>query len=455
MNYKKIIIPIACVMCLSFSTVSFAKELNKETAVTEDINTLGVNSIKGKVIEVRHSDNGASYVLVSDDKNSETTFYINDDTYFLGDKKIEKDMIITGFYDLSMPAPAIFPPQYTMALVDTKKTTESYKVDKFNADMLSSDGNLKLNLDKDALIVDKEGMPYTKPLANNVLLVHYDITTRSIPPQTTPTKIVVLTSNQDVQSKNEGDYFTKSGTVESITNYKQDVLIKISFKSSDGSQDVNEIFVTNESTFFVDKIKVGDKIIGFAKNQIIPYIYPPKYTVSVVALEKADSDIKADKFDENLLSSDGKLKLTVSDTTEIVSQDGMKYTGELKNKDLVAIYSFTTKSLPPTAVPTKIIVLSDKPLDQYVINDKKINVIKVNDIDMISVRECADALGLKLVWDAKTKTIFLGSEFQMTVGINEYLVGNESTKLEVAPTLIEGKTYIPLSFFTKLIADNK
>ena len=63
--------------------------------------------------------------------------------------------------------------------------------------MLTGTGNtLALNLTEDVEIVDREGNPTQEELANQDLLVLYGASTRSIPAQTTPSKIVVLGTNE-------------------------------------------------------------------------------------------------------------------------------------------------------------------------------------------------------------------------------------------------------------------
>ena len=108
--------------------------------------------------------------------------------------------VYTGAYT---PAPMIMPPQYQaniIILLDAGAEEPGFTcADTFIMvdGMLTGAGNtLALNLTGDVEILDREGKPSQEDLENKDLLVFYDISTRSIPAQTTPSKIVVLGTNE-------------------------------------------------------------------------------------------------------------------------------------------------------------------------------------------------------------------------------------------------------------------
>ena len=108
--------------------------------------------------------------------------------------------VYTGAYT---PAPMILPPQYQaniIILLDPEAEEAGFTwADTFIMvdGMLTGAGNtLALNLTEDVEIVDRDGNPTQEELANKDLLVFYGASTRSIPAQTTPTKIVVLGTNE-------------------------------------------------------------------------------------------------------------------------------------------------------------------------------------------------------------------------------------------------------------------
>ena len=68
-------------------------------------------------------------------------------------------------------------------------------LDVFQNDMTTADHSLKLNLAWNTPITLLNGQPYNGDLKDKLLLVHYSMTTRSIPPQTTPEQVVVFCAN--------------------------------------------------------------------------------------------------------------------------------------------------------------------------------------------------------------------------------------------------------------------
>lgn len=151
-----------------------------------------------------------------------------------------------------------------------------------------------------------------------------------------------------------------TGTVKEINLRTDNGLKYVSVENESGE---TAVIVISKDTYVVDnaEIKAGAVITGFydATAPMI-MIYPPQYNAEVVALVEKGKNIKVDRFDENLLSSDLWLKLNISKDTEIITEDGKAFKGNLKNRDLVVFYGATTKSIPPQTTPTKIVVLSDK-----------------------------------------------------------------------------------------------
>jgi hypothetical protein len=68
---------------------------------------------------------------------------------------------------------------------------QNVKADYFNSQLVSSDGALKLNIVPSTHIILKNDQPYNGSLMNRNLIVLYGASTKSIPAQTTPYKIIV------------------------------------------------------------------------------------------------------------------------------------------------------------------------------------------------------------------------------------------------------------------------
>lgn len=114
------------------------------------------------------------------------------DTYVVNSMRLRIGMEIAAFYDGSLPVPLIFPPQYRPVIITGHRMGENVTVGWFDPDLLSADGNLKLTLSPSTEVVSANGQPFTCTPGNHNLIVYYTTTTRSIPAQTTPRKIIVL-----------------------------------------------------------------------------------------------------------------------------------------------------------------------------------------------------------------------------------------------------------------------
>ncbi|HCX47750.1 MAG TPA: hypothetical protein DG757_01630 [Bacillus sp. (in: Bacteria)] len=141
----------------------------------------------------QNGDRDGCYKMMSveDGVGGVVNFVISPSTYFVNQEVVTAGEWITGYYDGDAPVPIIYPPQYRALIVVKESNLQHVKVDFFNQQLVSSDGQLQLNLTPSSVISLKNGQPFTKSPANRNLIVIYGPTTRSIPAQTTPYEIVV------------------------------------------------------------------------------------------------------------------------------------------------------------------------------------------------------------------------------------------------------------------------
>ncbi|MBI6862495.1 hypothetical protein [Lysinibacillus fusiformis] len=141
----------------------------------------------------QNGDRDGCYKMMSveDGVGGVVNFVISPSTYFVNQEVVTAGEWITGYYDGDAPVPMIYPPQYRTLIVVKESNLQHVKVDFFNQQLVSSDGQLQLNLTPSSVISLKNGQPFTKSPANRNLIVIYGPTTRSIPAQTTPYEIVV------------------------------------------------------------------------------------------------------------------------------------------------------------------------------------------------------------------------------------------------------------------------
>jgi len=206
-------------------------------------------------------------------------------------------------------------------------------------------------------------------------------------------------------------------------------------------------------------------------------IYPPQYSIEIIAPVLEGINIKADKFDNDLLSYDKNLKLNISEDTEILWENGTtinwikqptisELETVLANRQLIVLYSFTTKSIPAQTTPSKIIVLSEQKsnVEEEDISDNDLcdYSIVINDIEIISplvymgeggtimvpLRSVSEALGYEVTWNNEKRSVMIGKNISLNIGENNYVdsLGN-SIKLETAPVINDNHTFVPLNFF--------
>jgi hypothetical protein len=122
-------------------------------------------------------------------------------------------------------------------------------------------------------------------------------------------------------------------------------------------------FIVDPSTYFVSGviIIVGDVITGFYDpNLPTIMIYPPQYRALVIARYSRAQSVLVDHFDENLISSDGNIQLSIANSTRLSLTNRQPFWGRLENRDLVVIYgnySPYQPRMPLRISPWHIIVL--------------------------------------------------------------------------------------------------
>ena len=271
-------------------------------------------------------------------------------------------------------------------------------------------------------------------------------------------------SEQINTTDNQSSFNSFTGTVKEITDFEGVKGSKFVLVENQDGQQAN--LVISNSTYVVnnEKFDIGSVITGFYDaNAPMLMIYPPQYNIEVVNVASSKGQcIKVDRFDKDLVSSDNMLKLNISKETEIISQDGKAFEGELSNRNLLVLYGISTKSIPAQTNPDKIVVLSEKALSgniasmNIVVNNKTIEAPSAytneNGIFMVPLRAIAENLKFDVNWEGKTKTVMLGKGICLTIGKDNYIyMKTAPIQLGTAPEVIDGKTFVPLSFFKDVL----
>jgi len=139
------------------------------------------------------SDAGCQKIIsLIDETGAVVRFIVSPDTYVVDQELITEGDWVTGYYDGEAPAILIYPPQFPALIMVKENPHQHVKVDFFNTDLVSSDGQLMLNLNPSVPILLTNGQTFSGNPANRNLLIIYGPTTKSIPAQTVPYQVVVL-----------------------------------------------------------------------------------------------------------------------------------------------------------------------------------------------------------------------------------------------------------------------
>lgn len=144
---------------------------------------------------ITHGNSCCTMVIsmkVENKENETINFILTGDTTVIHNVRLRPGMRIAAFYDTSLPAPAIFPPQYQAELITALRQNQEVMLAYFDENLEAQGQSLKLNLSPMTNISTINGQRYACAPINMELLVYYTAATKSIPPQTTPQKIIVL-----------------------------------------------------------------------------------------------------------------------------------------------------------------------------------------------------------------------------------------------------------------------
>lgn len=189
------------IMVLNGEETDAAAPVETASYISVDVTVVKTDSDVDGIIKTTTDVNN------KDDQNNTVNLKITDDTLVydnLGNKKALSDLtdgskitVFTGSYE---PTPLILPVQYTANVIIINGDKEgNVNADTYLADeegYTNAANTLKIAAADDTKIVDKNEKEYKGDLDKNDLIVFYGASTKSIPAQTTPTKVVVLGENE-------------------------------------------------------------------------------------------------------------------------------------------------------------------------------------------------------------------------------------------------------------------
>lgn len=233
---------------------------------------------------------------------------------------------------------------------------------------------------------------------------------------TTAVPISMPIDNQE-QSVQAPDYVSITGIVQEITEHgstgeRQLVTIE------DSEGNITR-FVISEETAVLDELKVGLEVTAsYDATLPVIMIYPPQYGAKVIASADNEQALNVEAADKK---GNERPELNESNKTELLPEDG-------------------------AAAQRK----------QWEVNGQLIDApedyLNEQGVVMAPLRAIAEALGYEVTWDAASKSVRVGKAISLQVGEDQYIYARMAPiELGTAPTMVDGLTYVPLSFFTDVM----
>ncbi|WP_203247042.1 stalk domain-containing protein [Sporosarcina beigongshangi] len=260
-------------------------------------NTTNYMKATGTIQEIEKEADGHRLTIENEDKmvtilriNNESLLFDAGTTNGLKQDELQKGAIVEAYYDKNKPMIMIYPATVTpeIVIVKNEKNFGEVKIGQFDKNFLSLDGKLKLNIGEETPLFNQQGKAIEmKELQGKELMVFYSITTKSLPPQTPPTKVIALDYVSEettvVQEIIMNDHYMKNG-VKMIPLRK--VAERLGYHVQHEPK-INGAIVTLQNSSFT--ITRGEKMYGYNKSlrqfEVAPELKDMKTYVSEDFLE--------------------------------------------------------------------------------------------------------------------------------------------------------------------------
>lgn len=228
------------------------------------------------VISNVNQDGKTLTLTVEDNENSNLMIFpISDDVLLLDSGKAEKmlkEKMIKGlkvdvYYDKNKPMPLIYPATITPDIIIVQgEEMGQVKVSKFDKNLISLDNDLKLHISKETILLNEDGEHIQQEdLYEKELIVFYSISTKSIPAQTTPKKVIALDQTEgslrlEIENLINEDYYMKNETkMIPIRKVAEHLGYEVKWRGKKLG-----VFVSKQNSSF--QIKIGQKKYGYNRS---------------------------------------------------------------------------------------------------------------------------------------------------------------------------------------------
>jgi hypothetical protein len=226
-------------------------------------------------------------------------------------------------------------------------------------------------------------------------------------------------------------------------------------------------FIVDDVTHMLtdNELKEGAQVTGYYLAGLpMILIYPPRYQAMLMAVDLPQGQfVKAARFNDELISDDNALKLSIGEKTKIELFDGTAAPADLQlgGLRLAVFYGASSKSIPALTTPDRIIVLAladavplpalvtaevelakdGMPLvvEDELLTDAPPVYVLADGTVMIPLRAVAEALGYQVDWDRPA--VLLDGKPVLNIG-------------EHGSVLRDNRTFVPLAFFKDVMKVN-
>lgn len=222
MNLKRITAIGLSVTILALNSISFAEVDSHKITTTStqtELDSIKPNdgeylSMRGKIKEVRKSDNGVSILVQNEFKDGlqEVVLHIGESVNIYSTKTMDKinrdelkeNAVVSVSFRVNTPMALSEPPQITpeVIILEDSKDTLFTIVEKFDDNLITADGNYILKPNDETKIVGIDGKgAKLNDVKGAEALVFTGVVTKSLPGQTTPHKIIILKDKPEYEFK--------------------------------------------------------------------------------------------------------------------------------------------------------------------------------------------------------------------------------------------------------------
>ncbi len=303
MNMKKIA-PAAMTALLFGSALVPVASANEQHSTGAEVPQIQIdpvhifNDTRGTVEDVRVGENITYYTVKEGEQTN--VLEITKDTLVFDNtgKKVElqKGDKVLAYTFANKPQKYIYPPQFNPEVVIVESEAVGFvEVDYFFEDLTNTYDILKLNIGKDTELLDVKGEKVeAKDLAEKHLVVFYTASTKSIPAQTTPSKVIVLDDypattvnpvNEEIDNIIASDSYEVAGTKMVPLRV---IAEKLGFKVD--STGKGAILSKGNMSYTITR---GEKTFGYNKALLTLTVAPTlKDTKTYVPIEFVDEYLK-------------------------------------------------------------------------------------------------------------------------------------------------------------------